>query len=279
MTTVLHISDTHFGTERPAVMAALLRLARAQAPDVLVVSGDITQRARGAQFAAARTYIDALAVPRSIVLPGNHDIPLFDLAARLFRPYARYASAFGPQLEPELECEDVLVIGVNTTRAARHKHGEVSREQIDRVASRLVRARPAQLRIVVTHHPVLVTRESDVKNLLRGHRQAVDAWTAAGAHLLLGGHIHLPYLRPLAEPHRDGTACAWVLQAGTAVSSRVRPPAPNSVNLIRYDALVSPRSCVVEIWSCRAVPGDFECVETTRIPCLPATPKEHSMAR
>ena len=139
MTVLLHFSDTHFGTEEAPVVQALQALVREQQPDALILSGDITQRARSAQFAAARSFCDSLGVARLLALPGNHDIPLYNLAARMFAPYAGYKACFGDELEPELEFGDVLVIGVNTTRPARHKDGVVSAAQINRVANAVVK--------------------------------------------------------------------------------------------------------------------------------------------
>lgn len=264
MSVLLQVSDTHFGTEQSAVVAALQVLVREQAPAVLLLSGDITQRARRAEFAAARRFVEQLAIPRVLALPGNHDIPLFNLYARLRHPYANYQRSFGPELEPVLDVDGMLVIGVNTTRAARHKDGEVSAAQIAAVAQRLHSARPEQLRIVVTHQPVHVYRARDTVNLLHGHEAAVRAWATAGADLILGGHIHLPYVRPLRERYADLSRDLWCVQAGTAVSSRIRAEAPNSVNLIRVDA-ASPRSqCRIERWDYRADTG-FARVNETRI--------------
>lgn len=148
MSVLLQISDTHFGTEQAPVVEALRALSQQQRPDLLVLSGDITQRARPSQFAAARAFIDRLGVPL-LSLAGNHDIPLFDLRQRLFHPHAHYSAAFGAELEPVHCSRDLLVLGVNTTRWYRHKNGEVSLAQIERVARRLGRATPGQLRVVV----------------------------------------------------------------------------------------------------------------------------------
>ena len=229
MSVLLQISDTHFGTEQPLVVEALVTLAVQQRPDVVVLSGDITQRARPAQFRAARAFVDRLGAP-VLAIPGNHDIALFDLWARLTRPYARYAAAFGAELEPVHVSQDLLIVGVNTTRAWRHKNGEVSPAQIDRVAKLLTAASPRQLRVVVVHQPAAVTQAGDQPNLLRGHGVAKRVWSAAGADLVMGGHIHLPYTLALHGLARR----LWVVQAGTAVSSRTRPEAPNSVNLVRW---------------------------------------------
>ena len=141
-----------------------------------------------------------------LTIPGNHDIPLFNLALRAFAPYANYSRAFGENLEPEFESAHLLVIGVNTTRPRRHKDGELSVEQIDRVTQRLQRAAASQLRIIVVHQPVLAIRKSDEDNLLDGHQQAVPAWAAAGGDIIMGGHIHLPYVRSLRTTFGDSAA-------------------------------------------------------------------------
>lgn len=243
MSLLLQISDTHFGTEQAAVVEALDGLARQQRPDLLVLSGDITQRARPAQFRAARSFVDRLGVPL-LAVPGNHDLPLFDLWTRLRRPYARYIAAFGADLEPVHRSPELLVVGVNTTRAWRHKHGEISARQVDRVVRLLEGAEAAQLRVVVVHQPVAVTRTEDLSNRLRGHAAALDGWAAAGADLVMGGHIHLPYVLPLQGLARP----VWAVQAGTGVSSRVREGVPNSVNLLRWGADSAPGCCRIEQW-------------------------------
>lgn len=141
MSVLLQISDTHFGTEQPQVVEALVALAAQQRPEVVVLSGDITQRARPAPFRAAKVFVDRLGAP-VLTIPGNHDIALFDLWARLTHPYACYAKVFGADLEPVHSSPDLLVVGVNTTRKWRHKNGELSKAQIDRVAKLLTAASP-----------------------------------------------------------------------------------------------------------------------------------------
>ena len=260
MTVLLQISDPHFGTEQAPVVEALVALARQQRPDLLVLSGDITQRARPAQFQAARAFMDRLGAP-VLAVPGNHDLPLFDLWTRLRRPYARYIAAFGADLEPLHRSPDLLVVCVNTTRAWHHKHGEVSGLQVDRVARTLAGATAEQLRVVVVHQPVAVTCAEDVPNRLRGHAAALQRWSAAGADLVMGGHIHLPYVMVLPGLARP----MWAVQAGTAVSSRVRKGVPNSVNLLRWGAGSSPGCCLVEQWDFSAADQAFARAEVTEV--------------
>lgn len=269
MSVLLHVSDPHFGTEQAPVVEALVALAHRERPDLVVLSGDITQRARPAQFRAARAFVDRLDAPW-LAIPGNHDIALFDLLSRTIRPYARYRAAFGDVLEPCHDSADLLVVGVKTTRRVRHKHGEVSAEQVERVAQRLRAARDEQLRVVVVHQPIAVPAGPDEANLLRGREPAVQSWVAAGADLVLGGHIHLPFVMPLPGASRE----AWVVQAGTAVSSRVRPGVPNSVNVLRWERAVGPAAgeagragglVTVEQWDHAAHSGAFERRAVTRL--------------
>ena len=269
MTVLLQVSDTHFGTERPAVVEALVRLAHAERPDLLVLSGDITQRATVAEFAAARAFVDRLAVPRRVVIPGNHDIPLFHLPLRLFAPYRRFRRSFGPALEHEVDTPELLLLALNTTRRWRHVDGELSRWQIESVAQRLARAAPGQVRIVVTHQPLAVSRPQDEEDLLHGHARAVRRWAAAGADLVIGGHIHLPFLWPLHRHQPGLTRSLWALNAGTAVSHRVRHEAGNSVNLLRLappDATsATGRGCQVERWDYRPADDAFMPVDVQRL--------------
>ncbi|MFA5677365.1 MAG: metallophosphoesterase [Pseudomonas sp.] len=251
MTRIVHLSDLHFGTENREVMQALLQLCRQLQPSLYLLSGDITQRARRSQFAAAETFVHQLNAPL-LAVPGNHDLPLFNLAARLMNPYGNYRRVFGSELEPHFESHELLVIGVNTTRPARHKDGEVSSEQIERVVRRLRQASPGQLRVVMLHHPVRAIEESDVSNLLIGREQAIPTWVDAGMDLILAGHIHLPYQIAL----RGGERLAWAVQAGTGVSQRVRGAVPNSINLIDYQP-GAPRRCQLARWDYDQQQGRF----------------------
>jgi 3',5'-cyclic AMP phosphodiesterase CpdA len=271
MTLVLQLSDPHFGTERAPVVTALRQLVQQQQPDLLLLSGDITQRATRAQFTAARVFIDSLQVPHMLSIPGNHDIPLVNLAARLCRPYARYRASFGTALEGEYENADVLVLTLNSTRSYRHIDGELSARQIERVAARLREARSCCWRIVVTHQPLAVPDAQDAKDLLHGHEEALHSWAEAGADVVMGGHIHLPYVLPVHQLIPTLSGPLWVVQAGTALSSRVRVGAPNSVNLLRIAAAGSaPRALHVERWDYNDTRQSFACVCVDRLQTPPA---------
>ncbi len=196
------------------------------------------------------------------MIPGNHDVPLYNLPLRLFAPYAGFQRVFGEDLEPAFENEELLVLSVKTTRRYRHVDGEVSDAQIERVANRLQTASSGQLRIVVTHQPVCVPRPEDAKDLLHGHEKAIRAWADAGADIIMGGHIHLPYICPLHEVHPALARPVWAVQAGTALSWRIRRRADNSVNLISAEA---PGSCTVDRWDYDPEAERFQVVSTSRL--------------
>ncbi|MDI1239012.1 MAG: metallophosphoesterase [Polaromonas sp.] len=267
MKTLLQISDPHFGTAQPLVMEALVALARQQRPDVLVLSGDITQRATATQFREARAFCERLQIPQMLALPGNHDIPLFNPWQRLVTPYARYLQAFGPELEPVLDTAWLQLSTVKTTRRWRHKNGEVSGRQIERVSARLRQSAPGQLRVVVVHQPVMVLRAEDEHDRLRGWEAAVRAWAAAGADIVMGGHIHLPYVCELSSCVNDLPRRLWCVQAGTALSSRIRREAPNSVNLLLCDPAHQPFQGRLERWDFRGAgaAGRFELAHTSEL--------------
>jgi 3',5'-cyclic AMP phosphodiesterase CpdA len=237
MTRILQISDTHFGTEQPEVLAALEAHVREHPAELLILSGDITQRARCSQFAAAQDYVQRLqaaGIDHRLVIPGNHDIPLYNLGKRFLAPYRNYRQHFGNDLEPSYEDDHVLVIGLNTTDPRRHKDGLISHRQVEMVCRRLQRCAPDKLRMVVAHQPFGAMQLSDLSNLQHGAAAALARWAEAGLDLVMGGHIHLPYVLPLSRQYPSLQREIWTVQAGTTLSSRLRGTSPNSFNRLSY---------------------------------------------
>jgi 3',5'-cyclic AMP phosphodiesterase CpdA len=277
LTVLLQVSDPHFGTERPLVVEALVQLAWKLKPKALLLTGDITQRATRKQFSAARAFVERLNIPAVLAIPGNHDIPLFNLAARLLTPYGHYNRSFGTNLEPEYEDDAVLILALNTTRWYRHKDGEISLEQIERVACRCEGTRSDKYRMIVLHHPMAVTSETDRENIIHGYYQAIRQWAAAGVDVVIGGHIHLPYVLPLHERWSELQKPIWVVQAGTAISHRVRPNTTNSVNIFRVGVRIKAmksmadlvlRHCEVERWDFVERTQSFEPISAHSLPVI-----------
>ena len=267
MPIIAHISDPHFGTERPVVVKALTDLLQSLKLDLAIISGDLTQRAREKQFLKMRTFMENIGPVPKLIIPGNHDIPLFDLFGRFLSPYRLYLKILASGLEPVFKQPDIMAIAVNTTRRYRHKQGEISHSQIMRVSNLLKQATERQLRLVITHQPVCVVKNEDAGNLLRGGQDAIRAWAEAGADLILGGHIHLPFIVPLEERITGVTRPVWAVQAGTAVSRRTRNGAGNSINLIHFQDRNSP--CIVERWDYYQVERRFKKVTSLNLSLAP----------
>lgn len=152
MRTIVHLSDLHFGRVNPALIAPLTTAVKEIHPDLVVVSGDLTQRAHAAEFKQARMFLDTLPTPQ-IIVPGNHDVPLHNVFARFLQPLKKYRRFITSDLEPFFLDDEVAVLGINTARSFTIKDGRINAEQIEQVRVRLSRLSSQIIKIVVTHHP------------------------------------------------------------------------------------------------------------------------------
>ncbi len=234
---LLHLSDLHFGTEQPEACRGIQELCARLSPEGVVVSGDLTQRAKPQEFAAARKFLESLNVPY-IVVPGNHDIPLFDVVRRAVSPFYYFKKYFG-EVETSLETSHFFITTVNTIRPLRHTQGTITLAQIERTASLLTQARADKCKLVVSHQPFGIRRPSDKHDVPRHMPEAVRQWAKAGATLFLHGHFHASAVFDLKQSFGLNVAQPVLdVQVGTSLSHRLRHDFPNMANVIHPDLTI-----------------------------------------
>ena len=232
MRILVHLSDVHFGRIDPATVAPLVDSIAAARPHLTVVSGDLTQRARPGQFRDARAFLDALPPP-VLVVPGNHDVPLWNVMARFLAPLSRYRRHITSDLRPVYRDVEVVVAGVSTARSLTIGEGRIAMSQVRDIIAALDLAPKTAIRVVVTHHPFDLPPGVGEQRLLGRAYPAMAALAAAGADLFLAGHLHLSHIGHSAERYRIDGHSALIVQAGT-VSTRSRGEQP-SFNILRIE--------------------------------------------
>jgi 3',5'-cyclic AMP phosphodiesterase CpdA len=224
MARLVHLSDLHFGAHDERLVEGVDWAIDELKPDLVVISGDFTQRARTEQFKEACAFLEGLRDRGHEVLgvPGNHDVPLYDVLRRFLSPLTRYRRFIDETLCPFIELPGVAVLGINTARSLTFKEGRVSKEQVEFIRETFARTPQETVRILVTHHPLFaLTVGDEVQRAIGRQELALDAIEDAGVDMLLAGHMHH------ASSHDAGDLVTraggtLVIQAGTATSTRVR---------------------------------------------------------
>ena len=230
MTRIFHVSDVHFGTEDRAALDWFAGTVRAERPDLVLLTGDLTAAARRSEFAAACTWLDTLEVPIRVE-PGNHDLPVYQPLLRMFDPYARMRRLYERYHRP-LDLPGVTLVSLKTTARLQFRRnwslGRVGRDALAKTLRALRNHDPAHLAIVACHHP-LIEAGTSTRGGTRGGPSALAALAQAGAHAVCTGHAHDPF----DQQWSDGTRSVRLIGAGT-LSERVRatPPSFNELTIV-----------------------------------------------
>lgn len=236
MRRLLHISDIHFGPKHlPEVAAGVEAMVAERRPDLVVVSGDLTLRAKPRQFRAARAYVDRLRrVAPVLAVPGNHDVPLYRFWERLMIPFGAYRRHFDHELEPVYRDPELVAVGLNSAHGWGVKGGRIRRPSLAAAVQALATAPPGAFRLAVVHHHLMRPPGVDCEHAAWGARRALAVLAGSGVELVLSGHLH----QTLALAPPGGSATLRQLLCGTTTSSRGRGPERqrNSLNWIDVEA-------------------------------------------
>jgi 3',5'-cyclic AMP phosphodiesterase CpdA len=228
MITILHASDLHFGPPYVTRVGEALRAAaRVVDPDIIVASGDFTQRAKEQQFAEARAYLDSLPAVPILVVPGNHDVPLYRVLERIFDPYRWYRRHISEQLDYVYRMDGAVFVMLNSTSPLRAiTNGRIDSSQLAFARERS-RARPDEdLKVVVAHHHFAPAPDYEGGEVMPRAMRAIDAFTELEVDLILGGHLHRAYIGNSLDlyPGADRVHGITIVQSGTSTSRRGRAP-------------------------------------------------------
>lgn len=212
---ILHLSDLHFGRVESTILDPLVDFVKQKKCDVIVISGDLTQRATREQFRQAKEFLGRLEV-KQVVVPGNHDIPLYKIWVRLFRPFRNFLNLISKDLEPVFVDDEVAIVGLNTV-SFWSPEGIFSADRLEALAKKFRTLPQESIKILVSHHAIpsdeMASRDLNFDLALAGHEHeakfVLGSWTNKHSHIFV--------------------------QAGTATSTRVRHGQPNSFNLIEID--------------------------------------------
>jgi 3',5'-cyclic AMP phosphodiesterase CpdA len=233
MRTLIHLSDLHFGRTDDVLLEPLAAIVRELAPDLIAVSGDLTQRARAVEFRAAREFLDRLPGPQ-VIVPGNHDVPLYNVFKRFVQPLDAYRKYVSGDLEPFYLDAQIAVLGINTARSLTFKHGRINESQIASAQKRLSLLPEQIIKVIVTHHPFDLPAGHESRGLVGRGELALKMLTVCKCDLLLAGHLHVADVGGSAIRNLDQDYEAIIVQAGTATSTRARGET-NSFNVIRIE--------------------------------------------
>jgi 3',5'-cyclic AMP phosphodiesterase CpdA len=236
---ILQISDLHFGPfYHPEVGEAMLRAANELEYDVVIASGDYTQRAKPQEFADARDFMAKIPRRPIIVTPGNHDVPLYRVFERLFAPYKLYKEYISEELDTVHRFEDAVIVSLNSTAPLRAiVNGRIRQWQLEFAKKAFEDTPEGAARIIVAHHHFAPAPDYEGGQVMPKAKRAIDCFTELKVDMIIGGHLHRAYIGNSLDiyPGEDRDHGIIIVQSGTTTSrrGRARETEKNSFNHIR----------------------------------------------
>lgn len=239
---ILHCSDLHFGPPYlPRVGEAVQRLAAELQLDSIVVSGDFTQRATRKQFIEAKEFLDRLPDVPKIVVPGNHDVPLYRIMERLKDPLRNYCEIIEDRLDYVVELEGATIVALNSTAPKSSiSNGHIFPEQLEFCKQVFIDLPEETLKIVVAHHHFAPAPDYERDSTMPKAKRAIDIFVDLKVDMIMGGHLHRAYIGNTLDLYagRNRDRGIIIVQSGTTTSyrGRGREKEKNSLNLLRVDS-------------------------------------------
>ncbi|MGC2656830.1 MAG: metallophosphoesterase [Bryobacteraceae bacterium] len=230
MRLIAHISDLHFGYNDPVLAKALTQVLAEINPHVLVVSGDLVEHATDPEFSSVRDFLKTLPGPQ-IIVPGNHDLPFYNLWRRFTEGLAKYRQFITAEPEPTFIDNEIAIVGADSAHLYPVKGGKITDSQLDHLVARFSTFPAGLIRVLVTHHPFDLPKPSN-PHLLIGHSRRAVIRLSPVVDILLAGHIHLSSTGSTSTRYKLENHAMVFVQAGTAISDRNKGEA-NSFNLIQ----------------------------------------------
>lgn len=228
MKKILHLSDLHFGTEIPHIFEALIPDCQRLNPDIIIISGDLTQRAKHDQYDAAKQFIDNFEGKVILCVPGNHDISFYNLFERFLYPFAKYQKWIAPDVYHHYSDDELSILGINSVTAFKPLGGYVTERQLELVGDYFKTQASNVVRIIVMHHNLI---SSERHRIINDADKILARFADAGVNLVLSGHTHFPCIEKVQKQFIKHNL--YVMTAGTAISTRTK--APNSYNVLEIN--------------------------------------------
>ena len=223
---ILQVSDLHFGPPfNHEVAEEALKSAHEIEPDAIVVSGDLTQRARRDQFLAAREFLSRFPQVPMLVIPGNHDVPLYRIHERLTNPHGLYKEIINTELNPILKLDGAIIVGLDSTAPRSSiSNGRIHAWQLEHCEQEFAKAPEGFAKIVVAHHHFAPAPDYLHDMTMPKAKRAMMRFVDLGVDMILGGHLHRAFIGnsldfyPGIHPERG----IIIAQSGTTTSGRGR---------------------------------------------------------